>query len=100
MDMASYTINDLHPFVRQRDLLLDVNDDVERLKFHRYDLLGLVPHVLEFLSRLSRGGWSSQFFLGCYFFDNGGPYNRLPNDVENKAVRFRLVLVLLPMLFG
>ena len=41
------------------------------------------------------------YFPGCYVFDNGGSYHRLPSGVD-KAVRLLfpgiLVLVLLPML--
>jgi hypothetical protein len=36
MEMASSTISDLRIFVRRRDLLPDVNGDVERFKFFRY----------------------------------------------------------------
>jgi hypothetical protein len=36
MEMASSTISDLRTFVRRRDLLPDVNDDVEGLTFSRY----------------------------------------------------------------
>ena len=47
--------------------------------------------ILGFLSRLSRGIWSPQFFSGWYFFD--GSYNRLPSDVD-KTIRWLFTEIL------
>jgi hypothetical protein len=47
MEMAPSTISNLRIFVRRRDLLPDVNGDVERLKFSRYGLSDLAsPDLL------------------------------------------------------
>jgi hypothetical protein len=37
IEMASSTISDIRIFVRRRDLLPDVNGDIERSKFFRYE---------------------------------------------------------------
>jgi hypothetical protein len=56
---------------------------------------------LDFLSTLSRGGSYSHFLPRCDDFENGGSYNRLPNDID-KEIRLLFpvifVLVLLPIL--
>ena len=38
MEMASFTISDLRPYVRRRDLLPGVTRGAVRLKFYRYGL--------------------------------------------------------------
>ena len=103
MEMASYTISILQPFVGRRDLLPDVNGGVGRLPFFRYGPSDLAsPDRSWFLSADCREEICPRnIYPGCYVLDNGDSYSRFASDVD-QAVRLLLtgilVLVLLPML--
>jgi hypothetical protein len=102
MEMASSTISDLRTFVRRRDLLPDVNNDVERLTFSRYghsDLASLDQFWI-YSYGCREDVCHCNICPGCYIVDNGGSYFRLPSDVDQAVwLLFPdiLVLVLLSM---
>ena len=102
MEMTLSTISNLRPFVRQRDLLPDVNGGVARLIFSSYGPSDLaLPDRFWIFSHSCREEDYPRNIPVCYVLDNGDSSFRLSGDVD-QAVRFIfseiLVLVLLPML--
>jgi hypothetical protein len=100
--MTSSTIVDLWSIFRRRDFSPNVKDDVERLKLSRYNPSDL---ALSDRSRIFSHGCRKDvrpcnICLDCYVLDNGDPYSRLSNNVDQAVwLLFTgiLVLVILPM---
>jgi hypothetical protein len=103
MEMASSIIIDLWFFLQRRDLRPGVNGSIERLQFSMYGSSDLASLDRSWI--FSHGCRDEYYpcnnFPGCYVFDNGDSYPRLPSDVDKVVQLFCpdiLVLVLFPML--
>jgi hypothetical protein len=93
-----------NPLFEDEIFLSSLNGGAERLKFYRYGLSDLtLPYPFWNSYQGCQQEGPRNFCRGCYVFDNGGLYNRLPSNVD-KAVWLLfpeiLVLVLLLMLVG
>jgi hypothetical protein len=104
IEISLFIISDLQLFVRQRDLLPDVNGGAIRLQFFRYGLQDAAsPYRFWIISPgCCEEGYLCNICPDCYIFDNGDSYSRLSSDID-KAIRFLFpripVLVLLSMLY-
>ena len=80
MDMVSVTICDHRHIVQQRDLLPDVNGDVRRLNWSKYDNLDLaLPNRFWIFSNgCHEEDCPCNICACCYVLGNGDSYSRLP----------------------